>query len=116
MAAPCLEEEEEEHVVQLKLLFCLFSSDEHVLCVYTWCRGPLQQVEVMVDEGLAVVNRLHVDILIFHCIELQHTLRTLSSQAVPHYVMWVPKETAVCWTLLFECEREWRMERVTLIL
>lgn len=40
---------------------------------FTWRGGPLQQVEVMVDEGLAVVNSVHIDVFILHSVELQRT-------------------------------------------
>lgn len=39
--------------------------------LFTWSRGSLQQVEVMMDEGLAVMNGLHINIFIFHGVQLQ---------------------------------------------
>lgn len=52
-------------------------SKAHMFCCHrdgrrlTWCGGPLQQVEVMVDEGLAVVNSVHIDVFILHRVELR---------------------------------------------
>lgn len=39
----------------------------------TWGGGPLQQVEVVVDEGLAVVNSVHVDVFVLHRVKLRRT-------------------------------------------
>lgn len=48
-------------------------------CGLTWGGGPLQQVEVMVDEGLTVVNSVHVDVFILHCVKLRQTKTNICS-------------------------------------
>lgn len=39
--------------------------------VLTGCGGSVEQVELMVDESLTVMDGLHVDVFILHCVELE---------------------------------------------
>lgn len=63
------EREVGEHVQSKARVVCFHRDGRS----FTWCGGPLQQVEVMVDEGLAVVNSVHVDVFILHRVELRRT-------------------------------------------
>lgn len=38
----------------------------------TWSGRSLQQVELVVDEGLTVMDCLHVNVFLLHGVELQH--------------------------------------------
>lgn len=42
------------------------------LCYITWCGGSLQQIKVMVNEGLTIMHSFHVNIFFFR-VELQTT-------------------------------------------
>lgn len=47
----------------------------------TWSGRSLQQVELVVDEGLTVMDRLHVNVFLLHGVELQHRMAELIIQS-----------------------------------
>ena len=46
------------------------------VCVCTWCRGSFHQIKMLVDEGLTIMNSLHIDIFFFHGVKLQQSRTT----------------------------------------